>query len=419
METWPSLLLKNVPLQNGRSGDVAIEGGKVGHIGAGQYADTIIDCTGCLVLPAAVDMHVHMRGGKQSAKEDWASGSRSAIAGGVTVVVDQPNTHPPLTIPALFSERVHEARRHSFCNFAINSSVTPDTSLGAMWKAGAMAFGEIFCAPSSYGKAVGGHELTRAFGQIAGLGALATIHAERLNDGPDTSLTSHDTLRSSEGEVQAIHAIQRCNTSECPLHFCHLSTARSIDAAAGTVEVTPHHLFLSREQFPLSETRVKVNPPLRKESERKDLWARWKRIDVIASDHAPHTAAEKDLPFPEAPSGVPGVETMVPLLLTEVLNRKITLSDLIIKTSQAPAQLLGIPPAGFATGNRADFALFPKTPVRIDADKLHSRCGWTPYEGRMAVFPSVVIRDGKIVYREGEFFRHEPVWFAGKGYVPP
>jgi dihydroorotase len=196
-----------------------------------------------------------------------------------------------------------------------------------------------------------------------------------------------------------------------------MSTAQAIDAAAGTVEVTPHHLLLSREQFPQYDTQVKVNPPLRSEREQKDLWARWKRIDIIASDHAPHTVSEKRLPFPDAPSGIPGVETMVPLFLAEVLNGRITLPDLILKTSQAPARLIGIPPAGFAPGNRGDFAIYPKTAVRIDPDMLHSRCGWTPFEGRMAVFPSIVIRDGAVAYRKGEFFRHEPVWFAGKGYV--
>jgi dihydroorotase len=419
MESRPSLLLKNVLLPGGRTGDIAIMDRKVSHIGAGQDAESVIDCTGLLVLPAAVDMHVHMRGGTQSAKEDWTSGSKSALAGGVTVVVDQPNTIPPLTTPELFSARVCEAKTQSFCNFAINSGVTPNTSLGAMWRGGAIAFGEIFCAPSSYGEAVSGHELTEILGDIAELDALATVHAESVRDGPDTSLASHDALRSPEGELRAVQAVRHSNTRSCRLHFCHMSTAWAIDVAAGTVEVTPHHLLLSREQFSPDDTRVKVNPPLRNERERKGLLAQWKQIDVIASDHAPHTTAEKGLPFPDAPAGIPGVETMVPLLLAEVLNRTISLPDVILKTSQAPARLVGIPPAGFTPGARGDFALYPKTAVRIDPDMLHNRCGWTPFEGRMAVFPSIVIRDGAVTYRDGEFFRREPVWFAGNGYVPP
>src|SRR5208337_5030120 len=195
-------------------------------------------------------------------------------------------------------------------------------------------------------------------------------------------------------------------------------TADAIDAANGTVEVTPHHLFLSREKTGNADSRYKVNPPVRSERERKALWARWDRIDTIASDHAPHTKAEKALPFSDAPSGVPGVETMVPLLMAEVLDRRITLPDLIRKTATAPAALIGIPPAGFVPGDRADFALYPQSAVTVEPELLHSRCGWTPFEGYRAVFPETVILGGTVVYRDGDFSRGNPSWFAGKGYVP-
>jgi dihydroorotase len=378
----------------------------------------VIDCTGLFVLPAAVDVHVHMRGGSQSAKEDWTTGSKSALAGGVTVVVDQPNTVPPLTTPDVFLAQVREAQAHSFCSFAINSGVTPDTPFEAMWAAGAMAFGETFFAPSSYGEALDAPALSHALGRIRALGGLATIHAEGVTPGQDTDLATHDTLRSSKSEREAVIAVQASNPGGCRIHFCHMSTATAIDAARGTVEVTPHHLFLSREKSGAADTRFKVNPPVRSEKERKALFARWDRIDMIASDHAPHTKAEKALPFSDAPSGVPGVETMVPLLMAEVLDRRITLPDLIRKTSTAPAALIGIPPAGFAPGDRADFALYPHTAVTVEPELLHSRCGWTPFEGHRAVFPRTVIQGGVVVYDQGEFCRREPVWFAGRGYTP-
>ena len=149
MERRPALVLANVQLPKGRRADITIRDGRVVHTGAGTAADRVIDCTGLFVLPAAVDVHVHMRGGSQSAKEDWTTGSMSALAGGVTVVVDQPNTVPPLTTPEAFLARVREAQAHSFCSFAINSGVTLDTPFEAMWAAGAMAFGETFFAPSS------------------------------------------------------------------------------------------------------------------------------------------------------------------------------------------------------------------------------------------------------------------------------
>jgi dihydroorotase len=360
-----------------------------------------------------------MRGGRQSAKEDWGSGSRSALAGGVTVVVDQPNTVPPLTTPDRLRARVLEAKSGSLCHFAINSGVTHDTPLKAMWSAGAMAFGEAFFAPSSYGDAVTPQELARALGEISLLDAMATIHAEEIVPCADDNLISHDRARPAAGELRAVEAVRSCNTAGCRLHFCHMSTKSAVGAAPGTVEVTPHHLFLSLEQPHVPAAFCKVNPPVRTEKERKGLWSVWKRIDVIASDHAPHTRSEKEQPFALAPSGIPGVETMVPLLMAEVLKRKISLQDVILKTSANPASLLGIPPAGFSPGDRGDFALYPESAATIDPDQLHSKCGWTPFEGLPAVFPRCVVLGGMVVYEDGEFSPGDPSWLAGKGFFPP
>ena len=419
MEASPSLVLRNVTVPGGRCADITISEGKVIHAGAATPADHEVDCTGLFALPAAVDMHVHMRGGgSQSAKEDWASGSRSALAGGVTIIVDQPNTIPPITTPNALRARVLEARAHSICSFAINSGVTFDTPVKSMWSSGAMAFGETFFAPSSYGDAITKDELAAALREIHACGALATIHAEEIGSGTDEDLPAHEQVRSVAGELRAVRAVQQCNKTGCRLHFCHLSSRDSIAEATGSVEVTPHHLFLSVEKFRPEDTLGKVNPPLRNERERKGLWTAWHQIDVVASDHAPHTLSEKQAPFPEAPSGIPGVETMVPLLLAEVLEKRISLQDVIAKTSVTPAVLLGIPQAGFSPGDRADFALYPKKAVPVDPDLLHSRCGFSPFTGLPAVFPSRVIQGGTVVYENGEFTCGQPLWFAGKGYYP-
>ena len=412
----PTLVLQNVMLPSGRVADITLAAGKVSHVGAYKGAAEQCDCRGCFVIPAAVDMHVHMRGGVQSTKEDWTSGSMSAIAGGVTVVVDQPNTIPPVTAPHVLADRVQDAKKHSYCNFAVNSGVTPDTPLESLWDAGAMAFGEIFHASSSYGDAIDGVALEAALGRIQKLDGLATIHAERIGTSPDNDLISHSLVRSVLGEAEAVRTVQFLNRSECRLHFCHMSSVRSVDVATGSVEVTPHHLFLSQEQFDKNDTFGKVNPPLRTEAERKGLWERWGQIDVIASDHAPHTRDEKMQDFSSAPSGIPGVETMVPLLLAQVLLKKIDLASVIDKTSYAPARLLGIPRAGFEIGDRADFAIYSKKPELIKAESLHSRCRWTPFEGQRAIFPKMVVMNGYIVYLGGEFSRQEPTWFAGKGF---
>lgn len=418
MEILPTLVLGNVSLPSGRVTDISLAGGRVTHLGAGRGTTEKIDCSGSFLVPAAIDMHVHMRGGAQSAKEDWKSGSMSALAGGVTVVVDQPNTLPPIDTPQRLGDRVCDAQANSLCHFAINSSVTTNTPFEEMWRAGAMAFGETFFAPSSFGDAIGEAYLNLAMDRIHAVDGLLTIHAEEVSGTlPDSGLLSHDRIRSPDGELRAVKAVQRLNKRGCRLHFCHISTKRSIDAAQGSVEVTPHHLFLSLEDFENTDPFGKVNPPLRNEKERKQLFSRWDRIDIIASDHAPHTLAEKSGNFSRAPSGLPGVETMMPLLLARVIEGKISLQSVIEKTSYKPAEVLGIPRAGFSVGNRADFALYPKIPCPITTEMLHSKCNWTPFEGHMSLFPTTVIMGGKIVFQEGEFFTSEPHWFSGKGLI--
>ena len=172
------LVLKEVTLPDGRVADLSISDGMVLHAGAPCPSDQLISCRGLTVLPGAIDMHVHMRGRVQSRKEDWKSGSMSAIAGGVTVVVDQPNTIPPLTNEETFRERIAEAARESACSYAINGGVLPGTDIAALWGAGAMAFGELFAAPSSYGESLDAPALKASLEIIGRLGGLATIHAE-------------------------------------------------------------------------------------------------------------------------------------------------------------------------------------------------------------------------------------------------
>lgn len=411
------LLLKDVTLPTGRRADLTIAGGIVRHVGAPMRADETIDCGRFTCLPGAVDMHVHMRGGVQAEKEDWQTGTMSAVAGGVTVVVDQPNTVPPIITPEHFWARICEAEEGAVCGFAINAAVLPGADLEGMWNSGAMAFGEIFAAPSSYGEGLDPETLRRLLTRIHALGGLATIHAEEVLDQTPETLADHDRVRPGAGEARAFQAVSTLAPEKARLHFCHASTPASVRAAHGTVEVTPHHLFLSYEDFEEEDARGRVNPPLRDEQTRRALWLCWDRIDVIASDHAPHTSDEKALPFQTAPSGIPGVETMLPLLMAAVRRRRVTLTSVMEKTSWRPASILGIPQAGFEPGSRADFALYPDEVTRIDASRLHAKCGWSPFEGLDAIFPEVVIIQGRRAYSCGDFYAGDPAWYPGQGFL--
>ncbi|HJJ95068.1 MAG TPA: dihydroorotase, partial [Methanocorpusculum sp.] len=180
-----------------------------------------------------------------------------------------------------------------------------------------------------------------------------------------------------------------------------------------TFEVAPHHLFLSYEDTGCSftDTHKKMNPPLRSKSERLRLIQKFDMIPVIASDHAPHTEEEKYAEFSNAPSGVPGVETMLPLLMKEVFEGRFTLASVIEKTVTNPNTILGIESPGFIKGARADFAIYNPSPETIRGEKLHSKCGWTPYEGMHGLFPAATVVSGVLAWDGSEFSREgsEPV----------
>jgi dihydroorotase len=333
--------------------------------------------------------------------------------------VDQPNTLPPLTTVKAFRARVREAEQDSLCHFAVNAGVSPGAPLRDLFQAGSMAFGEIFLAPSTGAPGIPVEGLGSLLAEIRALGAPATIHAEQVKEIPVSDLASHGMSRPPEGEVRAIGEVKERAPGGMPLHFCHLSTADAVSACSPFAsEVTPHHLLLSQEDFQPEDPRGKVNPPLRNAGDRVRLLAAWDRVTVLASDHAPHTREEKAAEFSRAPAGMPGVETMIPLLLPRVLSGEIPLASLVAKTSVNPCGVLGIPTPGFLAGQRADFGLFPREASTVRARDLHSRCGWTPFEGREAVFPATVILAGEEVFRDGDFTRGTPRWFPGRGYIP-
>ncbi|MDV0444181.1 dihydroorotase [Methanorbis rubei] len=413
------LVLKSALLPDGRVADISIAGGVITHIGSSGSSEKTIDCRGCLCVPAAIDMHVHMRDGPQSAKEDWVTGTQSAVAGGVAAVVDQPNTVPAMDSAANFSARVAHAHETSFCHFAINGSVTETADLTGLWEAGALAFGEMFAAPSSYGSALSPETIRSALAVLGNAGALTTVHAEEVRPGEVHNLAEHAASRPVSGEAATVDLVNSLVPATARLHYCHMSGAASIARVmmrpGNSYEVAPHHLFLSWEEQSPSDTHFRMNPPLRTKTERMELWRMFESIPAIASDHAPHTTLEKTQPFSTAPSGVPGVETMMPLLMNAVFEGKISLDAVVAKTVTNPYHILGLVAPKIAVGSRADIAVYSRQPETILAEHLHSRCGWTPYEGMAGVFPLTTVVGGAPVWHNGEFSRDEPLWFAGKG----
>ncbi|ABN06539.1 dihydroorotase, multifunctional complex type [Methanocorpusculum labreanum Z] len=398
------LVLSNARLPDGRIADISIDQGIITHIGSSGHGERVINCRNRLCIPAATDMHVHMRDGSQAAKETWKTGTQAAAAGGVATVVDQPNTIPPMDTVENFLERAALASKESFCHFGINGSVTEHADIAGLAKAGVLAFGEMFAAPSSYGSALPAEVIRDSLKTIANQNMLVTVHAEEVILGEIHSLAEHSRSRPISGEIETIRLVQNLAPTHAQLHICHVSGAEAFETIKGSFEVAPHHLFLSYEDTDPENTFWKMNPPLRSKKERLHLIQNFAKIPVIASDHAPHTIQEKSQPFSaSAPSGVPGVETMLPLLMNAVTQRTITLNDVIEKTVTNPCRILGISAPSLSPGSRADLAVYVDIPTKITGEALHSKCGWTPYEGMSGLFPATTVIGGIPAWHDGEF----------------
>lgn len=435
----PDLVIKNARLFIGdaiQPAEIAVDNGKISKIGkivGTEEVNQVIDARGALVLPGAIDVHVHFRDPGMTKKEDWYTGSRAAAAGGVTTVIDHPNTIPP-TIDVESFKKKQKAAKKSIIDYGINAGVTRNLkSLKELWKLGAMAFGEIFMAESTASLNVNEITLKQALEVIGDLGAVACIHAEdeesrkkffhmlKENLEPGSYSKSRPVL--SE-KIAVEKAIKLCENTK--LHFCHISAYESLEAIRKakteniTCEAAPHHLFLSTKDWKRLGTLGKMNPPLRDFHSQQSLWAGLNdgTIDVVASDHAPHLEHEKMTDIWSAPAGVPGVETMMPLMLMAVKRNLLTLKRLIEVTSLNPAGIFNLKKGVLSQGYDADLIIVGKA-AEIRKEKLHSKAGWTLYNGMEGIFPKMVISRGDIVLADGEITakRGRGKFIPGKGFV--
>ncbi|MFB6119295.1 dihydroorotase [Halosegnis sp.] len=421
-----SLLFTDAELGDGRVVDVRVEGETVSAVDATlerRPEDEPIDVAGKLLLPGMVDVHVHFRQPGFPHKETWATGSRSAAAGGVTTVVDQPNTDPPTVDRDAFDEKAALAA-DSLVDYGLNGGVTADWAPDSLFDRPLFALGEVFLADSTGEMGIDTALFADAVAAACGRDVPVTVHAEDATLFDESARDRSDAdawsaYRTAEAEASAVE--QACSVAADTggrIHVAHASTPAGIDAAdaAGmTCEVTPHHLLLSRADLEELGTHGRMNPPLRSESRREAVFERVVdgTVDMVATDHAPHTRAEKDTDIWSAPSGVPGVETALPLLLGLAARGEMSYERVRELTATAPAKRFDLSSKGrIEVGRDADLVVVDPTaaePVR--ANRLHTKCDWTPFEGHEAVFPELTLVRGEVVYRRATDTFGEP---AGK-----
>ncbi|MFB6090269.1 MAG: dihydroorotase [Halobellus sp.] len=425
-----STLFRDARLADGQIRDVRTESGRIAEVAESVDADAdrVVDADGRLLLPGAIDAHVHFREPGHGHKETWATGSQSAAAGGVTTVVDQPNTTPPTVSGAAFDEKASLAEA-SVVDYGINGGVTPDWDPESLFDRPLFALGEVFLADSTGDMGIGADRFADAVELAAARDVVVTVHAEdadrfdasaRDRDaggaGRDADADVWSQFRSPEAEAAAVErAVDVGANAGADVHIAHTSTPEGVDAAVAggaTCEATPHHLFLSREDASELGTYGRMNPPLRSEDRRAGLWERLVDgdVDIVATDHAPHTVEEKETGLWDAPSGVPGVETMLPLLLERARRDEISYERVRDVTAANVADVFDLPRKGrIREGYDADLVLVEAENAReIRGDDLHSKCGWTPFEGWTGVFPDLTMVRGRVVF-DGESVADEPV----------
>ncbi len=401
--------------ERGAIRDVAVRDGIIERVDdcITAPAQVEIDCTGLWLLPGAIDMHVHFRDPGMPQKEDLASGTAAALAAGITTVADMPNTSPPTLTAGAFLAKVARAQAVGSCNVLFYIGLGSDNVDQIQAVAGhpALAGVKVFLGATTGDLLSGDTALEQALDRLA---VPFVFHAEReslLRTAKDAfagtpTAADHHILRPGEAAIEGARFVASLARDGRRLHVCHLSCADELpflDPHRGiTGEVTPHHLWFTADDTATQGNRLKVNPPVRFGTDRVALQAALAdgRIAAVATDHAPHTLDEKALPYPEAPSGVPGVDTMVASTLALVREGVLTMERAIDAMSAAPARLLGLTGKGqVAPGFDADLFLWDSeatwTPRPED---LGTRCGWSPFEGmQLSARPKAVWLAGKRV----------------------
>lgn len=409
---------------NGRErADIGIAQGKIVAIGdlSASDADEVVNAEHLHVLPGVIDSQVHFRDPGHPLKETFESGTRAAVLGGITTVFDMPNTNPLTITTAELQGKLDRAVGRAWCNYAfyMGGCASNAEQLAQLENLPGCCGIKVFMGSSTGDLLAADDEVLLRILQ-SGKRRVA-VHAEdearliaRKHIAEQAGHpTAHPVWRDVETALKATRRILRlARLAGRPVHLLHITTSEEMALLAqnkdiASVEVLPQHLTLhAPECYKRLGTLVQMNPPIRDSTHQSALWQALRDgvIDVIGSDHAPHTKEEKAKPYPQSPSGMPGVQTMLPLMLNHVAHGRLTLERLVDLTSAGPARLFGIAGKGrIAVGYDADLTLVDqKKQQTIEKSWLASLCGWSPFEGmNVNGWPVSTIINGRIVMLNG------------------
>ncbi|WP_022682864.1 dihydroorotase [Sphingobium bisphenolivorans] len=437
------LILKNGTIHTpggSERADVGVRNGKIAAIGTSLGdAGEVIDCAGLDVLPGCIDSQVHFREPGLEHKEDLESGSRAAVLGGITAVFEMPNTNPNTDTAERVRDKLRRAHHRMWCDHAFYVGATADNAeqLRELERIPGTSGVKIFMGASTGSLLVDDDD---ALSRVLASGTRrVAIHAEdeaRMNARKDLRVegdpASHPVWRDDESAMIATkRIIDLARKARRRIHILHVTTPAELEYIArnkdiATCEVTPQHLTLAGEDaYPHLGTYAQMNPPIRSRAHRDGLW-HWLNQgvpDVLGSDHAPHTIEEKAKPYPSSPSGMPGVQTLVPLLLNHVAEGRLSLRRFIELTSSGPQRVFGLVGKGrIALGYDADFTVVDlKKRWTIDSNWLASRCNWSPFEGMDLTGKAVgtIVRGHRVMWEDALANKAtgEPVRFEGTEFA--
>ena len=403
--------------------DIGISNGIIKNIGKIDHFpnDKILDANNLVILPGAIDTQVHFREPGSTDVEDLESGSKAAVLGGITSVFEMPNTNPPTSNQKEFNKKLNLAKNRMFCNYAFYFGATPQ-NMDELKKVDKL---EGCCGVKLFAGSSTGNLLVKDEKDIekviSNSSKIVSIHSEdedilnlRKKFIKKGDVSSHPIWRNEECAMSSTRRVvkiaERYNKK---IHVLHVTTREEVEFLSRykgnvTFEITPQHLTLSAPYcYSMLESLAQMNPPIRSKKHQDKLWKAVKDnvVDIIGSDHAPHAIENKKKEYPQSPSGMPGVQTLIPIMLNHVNNKMLTLKQFVKLISENPSRIFGIKNKGYIKeGFDADLTIVDMNMKKvIKNDWIASKCGWTPFDGfEVKGFPLGTIVNGKAIVWDGK-----------------